>query len=76
MPTSTVTETPTPTSTPCVGDVNGDGKVDVEDIMLVAGGWRCKADDDCYVEDYDLNEDGVINIVDIMLVTAHWGEQC
>jgi hypothetical protein len=74
-PTSTVTETPTPTSTSCVGDVNGDGKVDVEDIMLVAGCWRCKADDDCYIEDYDLNEDGVINIVDIMLVTAHWGEQ-
>ena len=76
-PTETPTLTPTPTSTPCVlpGDLDGDGDVDVEDIMLVANCWRMTTEDpDC--APYDLNVDGVINIVDIMLVVKHWGETC
>ena len=46
-PTPTVTRTPTPTPTPtpavpqCVADVNGNGVVDVEDIMTTASDLPC-----------------------------------
>ena len=58
------------------GDLDGDGDVDVADIMKVAAKWQCQRGDDCYNEDYDLDKDDDIDIVDIMLVAAHWGERC
>ena len=65
-------------STPCAlfGDVDNDGDVDVKDVMLVAGCWRCRSEDTCYDESYDLDKDGDIDVVDIMLVSAHWGDTC
>jgi len=85
-PTSTVTSTPTPTptstltltKTPCVflGDFDGDGDVDVADIMRVASHWHTTVNDPEYDPIYDLDNDGDIDIVDIMLVSAHWGETC
>jgi len=59
-----------------VGDFDGNGRVDVADIMEVASKWRCRKGDDCYHERYDLDKDGDIDIVDIMLVVVHWGETC
>ena len=63
------------TSAPCY-DFDNSGQVDVADIMLVAGHWRCGSGDECYEPLYDLDNDGDIDIVDIMLVSAHWGESC
>ena len=63
-------------STTACYDFNGHGAVDVADIQLVAGHWRCNCEDVCYDPLYDLNHDCSIDIVDIMLVTAHWGEPC
>jgi hypothetical protein len=42
---------------PCilVGDMDGNGDVDVRDIMLVANRWRCRRGDECYSEKYDLD---------------------
>ncbi|MFQ5812711.1 MAG: M4 family metallopeptidase [Anaerolineae bacterium] len=64
--------------TPCVlfGDVNGDGDVDVDDIMEVASRWRITDDDLDWNASYDLDGDGIITIVDITLVAANWGETC
>jgi len=66
-------------------DFNGNGAVDVGDIMQVAVRWLLTAanpnpdgDDSTpnYEEKYDANKDGVINVVDIMMVAAQWGQTC
>jgi hypothetical protein len=57
----------------CFGDVNNDGVVDVEDVMLVAANWGCEEEDDCYDDDYDLNDSGEIDVGDIIAVVANWG---
>ena len=45
------------------GDLNGDGSVDVVDLMLLVNHIL---DDAAYREDYDLNNNGSIDITDIM----------
>ncbi len=65
-------------SAPCTlpGDLDGDGDVDIGDIMLVAGRWHCNCGDACYNPLYDLDGDCDIDIVDIMLVAVNWGATC
>ena len=66
-------------------DFNGNGAVDIGDIMQVAVRWLLTAanpDPDNnpatpnYEDKYDANGDGVINVVDIMMVAAQWGQTC
>jgi hypothetical protein len=58
------------------GDVDGDGDVDIADIMLVASLWHTALGDPDFNPDYDLDSDGDIDIVDIMLVAVQWGKRC
>jgi hypothetical protein len=57
-------------------DFDGDGRIEVDDVMQVANRWRCKCGDSCYNSLYDIDGDCDIDIVDIMLVVKHWGETC
>jgi hypothetical protein len=57
-------------------DCDCSGLVDVVDIQMVAGRWRCGSSDGCYQLRYDMDGDGVITVVDIMLVAAEWGWSC
>ena len=63
-------------STTACYDFNGDGQVNIPDIMIVASRWRCECGDACYDPLYDFDNDCDIDIVDIMQVAVHWGETC
>jgi C1A family cysteine protease len=52
------------------GDINGDDKVDLDDMLAVAADWNNPEFDPAH----DLDEDGDVDVVDIMLVAAHLGE--
>ncbi len=54
------------------GDVDGDGDVDIADVMAVAADWH----NPDFTPAHDLNDDGDVDIVDVMLVAVHWGESC
>jgi photosystem II stability/assembly factor-like uncharacterized protein len=69
----------------CFADINDDGNVDIDDVMLVASRWRTSCDNPDpdnnpntpnYNPLYDIDDDCDIDIVDIMLVVKHWGETC
>ena len=49
-----------------LGDVNGDGIVNVIDIVLIVNYIL----DDLYIIEADLNEDGTVNILDIVILTT------
>ena len=57
-----------------VGDVNGDGKVDMKDVGYVARRFMCVPRDPLWNSDVDFNTDGVINMMDIGTVARHFGE--
>ena len=62
--TGQITEPPLP-----IGDLNGDGVVNVQDLTLVASNFAQEGDNLA-----DVNGDGVVNIVDLTLVAAAMGE--
>ena len=50
------------------GDVNGDGVVNIQDLVLVAGRFGQTGQNDA-----DVNGDGVVNIQDLVLVAGAFG---
>jgi hypothetical protein len=63
---ATITAPETPT-----WDVNGDGFVNIFDIVLVGQHFGQSSPEDVSV---DVNRDGVVNIFDLVLVGKHYGE--
>ncbi len=52
------------------GDVNGDGVVDVLDLVAVLAAWGpCDVPEGC---PEDLNGDGVIDLLDLLIVLGEW----
>jgi hypothetical protein len=50
---------------PIPGDANGDGVVDIGDLLLVLGAWDS-------IEPGDLNGDCIVDINDLLLVLGNW----
>jgi len=62
-----------------VGDINGDGKVDVKDVYAVAKAYGTSLEgpnppDRTYAPNCDINNDGKIDIKDYYIVCKHYGE--
>ena len=54
-------------------DVNNDGIVDIQDLLLVSNSFDLESPETPKV---DVNKDGNVDIVDLLLVAAHFGESC
>jgi hypothetical protein len=63
----------TDTRTATVYDFNGNGEVDVVDIMMIASHWNTSEGDSNYDATYDLDADGDIDTTDVMMVVVQWG---
>jgi hypothetical protein len=57
-----------------LGDVLGNFKVSILDVVAIAGAYGAKLGESGYNATYDLNNDGVINILDLVTCTSHYGE--
>ena len=52
-------------------DVNNDGTVDIQDLLLIANSFET---DTLEKPKVDVNEDGNVDIIDLLLVASHLGE--
>ena len=55
----------------CVGDIDGDYVVGMNDMLLMLSNW-----DDIYWENGDMNGDGFFTVTDVQIVLAQWGTIC
>jgi subtilisin family serine protease len=58
------------------GDLDLDGVVDLDDLLIVAEGWGSQAGDGVYRRVWDMDEDGDVDVVDIATVANRWGQSC
>jgi 6-phosphogluconolactonase (cycloisomerase 2 family) len=59
-------------SEPCVGDLNGDGAVDVLDLLALLDTWgKCPRGKECPA---DLNGDGAVDVLDLLMLLDAWGK--
>jgi hypothetical protein len=56
------------------GDVNGDGKVRIDDILAVALAFGLDLNDPTYVSNLDVNGDDKIRVDDILITTLNFGQ--
>jgi len=57
-----------------LGDVNGDGKVDLSDLVAVGLAYGSQPGDPNWNPDADLNNDGTVGLQDLVTVALHYGE--
>ena len=50
-------------------DLNGDGRVNVTDLLILLGNWGGSGIG-------DINEDGVVNVTDLLILLGEWGSGC
>jgi len=60
-----------------IGDVNGDGKIDIYDITTAAGVYGSKEGDPNWNPDADVAPQwGIINIYDLVTIASRYGQTC
>jgi len=60
----------------CVGDINGDGRVDLADLAILLSCYGLCQGDPGYVPEADLEPDGCVNLADLAILLTHYGEIC
>jgi hypothetical protein len=61
----------TPVAEAVPGDIDGDGVVNIADLLAVLGSWgACEAPPAPCPS--DVNDDGVVDVVDFLLVLSNW----
>jgi hypothetical protein len=55
------------------GDANGDGAVDVSDLLMLASAWACHTGDPNYNALCDFNSDGVVDVSDLLVISQYFG---
>jgi parallel beta-helix repeat protein len=55
------------------GDINGDGTVDVNDLILLAEAYGATSTSPNWNPDADLNDDGIIDVYDQQLLSQNYG---
>lgn len=71
---STVTHTVTVRQSTLLGDINGDGAVDIYDAILMANAFNTKPGDKNWNPNADLNGDGAVDIYDAIIMAIHFGQ--
>ena len=61
---------------PCVGDVDGDGEIGLEDLGCLLSKYRVDHTDPDFDPVCDFNTDGVINLSDLAELLPHYGGAC
>ncbi len=56
-------------------DINGDGYVNVADLLALAAGWGASEGSPSYARATDINADGYVNVGDLQLLIANWGRR-
>ena len=59
-----------------LGDLNGDGIIDVFDLVAVGMAFGSKPGDPNWDEETDLVQDNLIDIFDLVYIAMHYGEKC
>ena len=57
-----------------IGDINGDFKVDIKDLVLVIKHYASYPGHPKWNPNADVNSDGKVDIKDLVLVIKHFGE--
>jgi hypothetical protein len=60
----------------CVGDLDGDGDVDLADLALLLSSYELYAGDPGFVPEADFDGDGHVDLSDLATLLAHYGEIC
>ena len=50
------------------GDVNGDGEIEVNDLLILIASWGSDGSNGT-----DLNGDGIVDVNDALILIANWG---
>jgi len=59
-----------------LGDINGDGIINIIDIVIAALAFGSQPGDPNWNPDADLYVDGVINIIDLVVIAIRFGQTC
>jgi hypothetical protein len=55
------------------GDVNGDGHVNLTDLLLLAAAWGTHTGDPTFNIACDFNADGAVDVTDLLIMARNWG---